>query len=101
MNLSDSCSPSAGKALVVLLALLLPLFFLVGLAQGQPVTEVDQAEILAQFEAELENLRQEMLIPGMSAAVVQDGQLLWAKGFGYADQERQITRTSAGFGGLK
>ncbi len=48
---------------------------------------------LYQFEAELESLRQQMKIPGISAAVVQDGQLVWARGFGFADVENGIPAT--------
>ena len=48
------------------------------------------AEIWDKFEAELESLRQQMKIPGMSAAVVKDGQLVWARGFGFADVENCI-----------
>jgi CubicO group peptidase (beta-lactamase class C family) len=46
------------------------------------------------FEVELEALRQEMKIAGMSAAVVKDGQLVWAHGFGYADIENGIPATA-------
>jgi len=52
-------------------------------------TEED-AQVFAQFEDELESLRQQLKIPGMSAAIVQDQQLVWAKGFGYADLENQV-----------
>lgn len=48
------------------------------------VTGSDQAAF-AQFEAKLDYLRQELRIPGMSAAIVRDQELVWAKGFGYAD----------------
>jgi CubicO group peptidase (beta-lactamase class C family) len=48
------------------------------------------AEIWDKFEAELESLRQEMKIPGMSAAVVKDSQLVWARGFGFADVKNGI-----------
>ncbi|MFO7684070.1 MAG: serine hydrolase domain-containing protein [Chloroflexota bacterium] len=51
------------------------------------------AETLDALETELEDLRQEMKIPGMSAAVVKDGELVWARGFGYADIEHQIPAT--------
>src|SRR5512136_2157851 len=51
------------------------------------------AETWNQFETELEALRQEMKIPGMSAAVVKDGELVWARGLGYADLENQILAT--------
>jgi CubicO group peptidase (beta-lactamase class C family) len=55
-----------------------------------PVEVVGKAEIWDQFEAELESLRQEMKIPGMSVAVVKDGEVVWARGFGYADVENSI-----------
>ncbi len=48
---------------------------------------------LAGFEAELEALRQEMKIPGMSAAIVKDGELVWARGLGFADVEKQVPAT--------
>jgi CubicO group peptidase (beta-lactamase class C family) len=34
-----------------------------------------------------------MKIPGMSAAVVKDGQLVWARGFGFADVENGVPAT--------
>jgi CubicO group peptidase (beta-lactamase class C family) len=55
-----------------------------------PVEEVKDIDKWNQFGAELEALRQDMKIPGMSAAVVKDGQLAWSKGFGYADVENKI-----------
>ncbi len=42
------------------------------------------------FESRLNTVRQMLKIPGMSAAVVQDQELIWASGFGYADVENQI-----------
>lgn len=52
------------------------------------------AQSLAAFEVELETLRQEIKIPGMSAAVVKDGQLVWARGFGFADLENGVPATA-------
>ena len=54
-------------------------------AKSQPLTQA-----LAEFEVELEALRRELKIPGMSAAVVKDGELVWARGLGYADVENQV-----------
>jgi CubicO group peptidase (beta-lactamase class C family) len=45
------------------------------------------------FEAHLESIRQALKIPGMSAAIVQDQELVWAKGFGYADLDNQVAAT--------
>lgn len=77
-----------------LLAISLALLLLTGFIQNAAPAVSDQDEALTQFEAELETLRQEMLIPGMSAAVVQDQELLWARGFGYADPARGIPATA-------
>ena len=54
--------------------------------------EADE-DALDAFETELENLRQQMKIPGLSAAVIKDGELVWARGLGYADIENQIPAT--------
>lgn len=38
----------------------------------------------------LETLRRASAIPGLSAAILQDGEVVWEKAFGYADVERRI-----------
>ena len=48
------------------------------------------ANRLARLETLLENLRQELKIPALSAAVVKDQKVVWAKGFGFADLENKI-----------
>ena len=48
---------------------------------------------LQRLEAQFEQLRSLLRIPGMSAAIVKDQKLLWAKGFGYADVEKRIPAT--------
>ncbi|HSG80776.1 MAG TPA: serine hydrolase domain-containing protein [Gemmatimonadota bacterium] len=40
---------------------------------------------LVGFEARLDSLRVELRIPGMAAAIVSDGQIVWSRGFGLAD----------------
>ena len=60
---------------------------------ARPSTTVNAAQAIAQFERELEALRQELQIPGLSAAIVQDQEVIWTKGFGYADLENQIEAT--------
>lgn len=52
-----------------------------------------EPEVLARFEASLERLRRQSKIPGLSAAVVSDGRLVWARGFGQADTRRGIEAT--------
>jgi CubicO group peptidase (beta-lactamase class C family) len=48
---------------------------------------------LADFAATLDSLRTAAHIPGMSAAVVMDGKVVLARGFGSADLERRIPAT--------
>jgi CubicO group peptidase (beta-lactamase class C family) len=52
-----------------------------GSAQGLPY---------ALFERYVESLRQQTGIPGMSAALVKDGEIEWERGFGQQDIERSI-----------
>ena len=42
-------------------------------------------EKLEQFEQYLADMQRELAIPGMSAVIVKDQELIWAQGFGYAD----------------
>ncbi len=42
------------------------------------------------FERYLESLRVQVGIPGLSAAILQDGQMVWERGFGMADLETSI-----------
>jgi CubicO group peptidase (beta-lactamase class C family) len=53
----------------------------------------DETEVLAAFRHFLEELRQDLKIPGLSAAIVKDENVLWAEGFGYADMENQVKAT--------
>ena len=45
------------------------------------------------FESYLEALRVQASIPGMSAALVQDGQVVWERGLGFQNQESRIRAT--------
>ncbi|MEK6337184.1 MAG: serine hydrolase domain-containing protein, partial [Acidobacteriota bacterium] len=56
------------------------------------VNSADTAR-LAQFEQSLNALRQQYRIPGLSAAVVSNGRIVWERGFGFADIENQIPAT--------
>ncbi len=42
------------------------------------------------LEKKLEKLRLEWNVAGMSAGLVKGGELVWSKGFGYADREKKI-----------
>jgi CubicO group peptidase (beta-lactamase class C family) len=41
------------------------------------------------LERELEAFRQRLQIPGMAAAIADDGKVVWSRGFGYANLERR------------
>jgi putative ATP-binding cassette transporter len=45
------------------------------------------------FENKLDNLRRSLHIPGMSVAVLLEKEVVFKKGFGYADIEKQIPAT--------
>lgn len=59
--------------------------------------EVVPTEGLVGFEARLDSLRVELMIPGLAAAIAQDDEIIWARGFGYADAHagRLATDTTA------
>lgn len=52
-----------------------------------------EAARLAKLESSLESLRQDLRIPALSAAVVKDQKVLWARGLGYADPEKKVPAT--------
>lgn len=65
----------------------------VGFAQVRQSPTASDAERIARLETQLESLRQELRIPGFSAAIVRDQKIIWAKGFGFADVEKKIPAT--------
>ena len=48
---------------------------------------------LETFATDLERVRQALGIPGMAATVVEDGEIVFAQGFGFADIENRVTAT--------
>jgi len=52
-----------------------------------------RADDIQEFESELDALRQEFKIPGMSVAVVQRQEVVFARGYGYADLENKTPAT--------
>ncbi len=57
---------------------------------AKPSTDNDR---IARFERQLDELRAKLMIPGLSAALVREQQVIWSKGFGFADVERKIPAT--------
>ena len=63
-------------------------------AETALLIKLADTEALDRFGAKLEFLREELKIPGVSAAVVYQQELVWSQGFGYANLEEEITATA-------
>src|SRR6185503_432344 len=67
------------------------------LAQALPIKKDQDAsqdkKRLERLEQRIEELRPLLKIPGMSAAIIKDQKVLWARGFGFADLEKRIPAT--------
>ena len=48
---------------------------------------------MERFEKEIDDLRTQLKMPGLSAAIIKDQNLFWSKGFGYADVEKKLPAT--------
>jgi CubicO group peptidase (beta-lactamase class C family) len=65
----------------------------------QAEAEAQKAPLLADrdrfslFEEQLDRLRMFLKIPGLSAAIVRDQEVVWAKGLGFADRDKRILAT--------
>ncbi len=62
-------------------------------AQLEAQTQRQALLAIPPIEHYLEALRQQAGIPGLSAAVVQDGEIVWEKGFGFQNVESRIRAT--------
>src|SRR5690349_15118350 len=60
--------------------------------EGRDTSSQDQ-QPLSRFEKQTDELRTRLKIPGMSAVIVKDQKVLWAKGFGFADFENCVPAT--------
>jgi CubicO group peptidase (beta-lactamase class C family) len=72
---------------------LVTLALLANLCFAPPVHAQTDGQRLAQLEKQFEDFRERLKIPGLSAVVLKDQKVLWAKGFGYADFESRIPAT--------
>jgi len=61
---------------------------------GQQAPAFNRYEVLSVLEVYLESMRQQAGIPGMSAAIVRDGTILWERGFGFQDVARRVPATA-------
>lgn len=87
-------NPIPRRALLAVLCLLLG-HLAVGAASAEsaPVAVDARSERIAALVERLESARQEHHIPGMAIAVVLDGEVVLARGFGFADVENEIPAT--------
>ncbi|HEX8474964.1 MAG TPA: serine hydrolase [Pyrinomonadaceae bacterium] len=81
-------------SLVVALALvfnaLLSDTFAQDIKRAAATQTLTDAQRLTRLESQLESLRQELKIPALSAAIVKNQKVVWARGFGFADVEAKI-----------
>jgi CubicO group peptidase (beta-lactamase class C family) len=82
---------SAFKALAKSLIAVVLLVNASGLRSQTPTSRDEQR--LARFEKQADELRERLKIPGLSAVIVKDQKVLWAKGFGFADLENRVPAT--------
>jgi len=83
------------RSLRILLALILAVAnFASPLAQGQNQNQSsDLTEKLAKIEKEIEEKRKELGVPGVSVAIVKDDKVIFQRGFGQRDVERNLPVT--------
>lgn len=60
-----------------------------------PITEISREPGLEGFPARLDSIRVQLRIPGMAAAIVHDGRIVWSAGFGFADAAAKRSATPA------
>ncbi len=76
-----------------LAAVSLGILLATGLIGAQQLPVFQPSPVFPPLENYLESLRQQAGIPGMSAAVVQDGAVVWEYGFGYQDVQGRVRAT--------
>jgi CubicO group peptidase (beta-lactamase class C family) len=74
-------------------ALTVLLLLATALMPAQQSTVIVPAGFFPNLEVYLESLRVQAGIPGMSAAVVQDGEVVWERGFGFQNVSARVRAT--------
>lgn len=74
---------------------LLAALVLIGCAATRPAASAASPAVagdarVERFRQQVESNRERLGIPGLSVAVIENGQLLWTEGFGYADVENRV-----------
>ena len=81
----------------LMMALVIPAIISTSQISGFSLQQFDYQDIdsIRHFEGLLDNLRTNLEIPAISAAVIKDKKVIWANGFGYADLEKRIKATDS------
>lgn len=66
------------------------LVLIVSVSPGNPVVSASTEPDIETFRDALKELVESHHLPGLSAAIVRDGRLVWSEGFGFADLEGKI-----------
>lgn len=82
-------SPPVGQWMARLGALLILAALSLGCHSSPPVPQDSVAEFSAYFDQRIPRLLAKYNIPGVSMALVHNGQLVWSNAYGYADLEQQ------------
>lgn len=83
------------RGLTVLSSALVALMAVVPHSRAQGVPWLSERSLpISLFERYVESLRQQAGIPGLSAAIVQNGQRVWEAGFGFQDVESLVRATA-------
>src|ERR1700744_1879502 len=72
----------------------LALFCALGGAPVQAQTASDGSAKLQDLDAVINKALKDWQVPGLSIAVVRDGKVIYAKGFGYRDVEKKLPVTT-------
>ena len=81
-----------GRAAAQLLIVLVALFF-AGCHNSMPASPGNVAEFTAQMDALAPELLRKHHVPGVSIALIHDGEFVWAQGYGLADKANGIPVT--------
>jgi CubicO group peptidase (beta-lactamase class C family) len=82
-----------GLLVIPAAAAIVPVAPLAAQALAATATSSRWAEAIKAGQAKLTELMAEHAVPGMSIAVLVDGQVVWSEGFGYADLENRVPVT--------
>lgn len=85
---------------IVLLSGVIALTYLSPVMAQQVTTTLDKNDpelraVLSEIESDLEKIRQDKKIAGLSVAIVYDQDVLFSKGFGFADLDKKVLADSA------